>query len=501
MSNAALDSIRDLLRELGPLSTKEIVAELTARNQLKSKNPAEYVRSAVAYNRSIVAVGKGKARKCVYLPAFIRGATMRVPMPAAPIEGGRIVVSSELLVFLWPGERWADVPPAKLSLENGPTVKLNVDVGFLAFPYHYALQTLPAAFWAWWTERRDAGNDELEIRCEDGEVGRYAGRAVAHADDDAEALQASNDALAAAAAPLATETRAVDWREFARRVVGTGVFHRDVPPDPLTVALFDPPGRFVLEESRIRYREDLSPAILHVLDNRILVPGSENDWVLRMLVSPDEDDLDDEDDELDDVDGADLVESLLESGVVMRASELGSRPAGDAEDAYLTPVRPRLGERAVRITVALEWLPDVWRTVEILESQTLYDLHRAIQRAFEWDDDHLWEFTLSGDRHDHVTRIAMPQGFMNPDYDPPTADEVTLADLELRPGQRLFYLFDFGDNLGHTLRVDGTADSVPARGYPAVVEVHGEAPPQYPMAEDDVWDDEDEIAEGEDDVR
>jgi len=38
----------------------------------------------------------------------------------------------------------------------------------------------------------------------------------------------------------------------------------------------------------------------------------------------------------------------------------------------------------------------VWRKIEVLGSQTIDDLHMAIQEAFDFDADHLYSFFMSG---------------------------------------------------------------------------------------------------------
>ena len=497
MSQATVDAIREILRERGPLGTKEIVAELTARNQLSSRNPEVYVRNALSYNRTIVLVGSGRTRTYVHLPSFACGAAMRLPLPAEPLEGGRAVVSSEVLPFLWPDGEKQRLVPAKVALDDGPTIRATLGGGGLAylaaFPYHYAVIGLPTEFWDWWRHRSAAGADALEIRCEDGEHGRYTARACVRAELDIDAVLAANEALIAAAATAAADKHGVEWRDVARRVIGSGIYHRDVPPDPLTEALFDPPGRFILGDSRITYREDLTPAMARVLARRGLVPGSKNDWVLKMVLPPDGESLDDEEIELEDeLDGEDAIDALMASGDLFWGSELGTRVPSAKSERVPFAQRPSPGESGYRVTVSLDWMPKVWRAIEILGSQTLEHLHDAIQLAFGWDNDHLWEFNLSGERSDPFTRISMQKGFMNPDYDPPTADEVTIGELEPRPGQRLYYLFDFGDNLGHRIKVDGSFVADAGTEYPQIVEVHGDAPQQYPTYDDEGWEDADD---------
>ena len=69
----------------------------------------------------------------------------------------------------------------------------------------------------------------------------------------------------------------------------------------------------------------------------------------------------------------------------------------------------------------------------------------------------------------------------------------TLDSLELQPGQSFLYLFDYGDEWHFNVRVHAVDENAsPTIQYPRVVQIVGEAPPQYPD-----WDDEDEEENGE----
>ncbi|PZS22680.1 MAG: plasmid pRiA4b ORF-3 family protein, partial [Pseudonocardiales bacterium] len=61
----------------------------------------------------------------------------------------------------------------------------------------------------------------------------------------------------------------------------------------------------------------------------------------------------------------------------------------------------------------------------------------------------------------------------------PESSEIRLDRLRLKPGQRIAYLFDFGDEwrVRLTLRQITAADG---QGYPRLLDSVGEAPPQYP---------------------
>ncbi len=140
-----------------------------------------------------------------------------------------------------------------------------------------------------------------------------------------------------------------------------------------------------------------------------------------------------------------------------------------------------------RFHVALEWDKEIWRRIEMPGDLTLYDLHRAIQEAFGWDNDHLYAFFLSGKAWDAKSEIeGDPMGGGG-------ADDVMLQQLNLHQRQKILYIFDFGDDLRHIVRVEKIIpDGVDAKlSYPLITEKHGEAPPQYPD-----WEEEDEDESG-----
>lgn len=146
------------------------------------------------------------------------------------------------------------------------------------------------------------------------------------------------------------------------------------------------------------------------------------------------------------------------------------------------PPSPAAATTLYRFKVALDWQPDVWRTLELRGDHTLDDLHLAIQRAFDWDNDHLYAFFLSGKAWDEATMYASPH-----DDAEQTADSVYLEDVFQRAGKKFLYIFDYGDDLRHRLTLEAILRGgvQPGTDYPRLRETHGAAPPQYPDAEDD----------------
>ncbi|HLW01903.1 MAG TPA: plasmid pRiA4b ORF-3 family protein [Ktedonobacterales bacterium] len=130
-----------------------------------------------------------------------------------------------------------------------------------------------------------------------------------------------------------------------------------------------------------------------------------------------------------------------------------------------------------RFQVKLDWMKSVWRRIEMRGDQTLHDLHEAIQQAFNWDNDHLYAFFLSGKPWDRQTAYESPFG-----EGERSAAKYRLEHLSLQPGQQIAYIFDFGDELDHRIKLEAIipGGTQPGGDYPQITERHGEAPPQYP---------------------
>jgi len=132
--------------------------------------------------------------------------------------------------------------------------------------------------------------------------------------------------------------------------------------------------------------------------------------------------------------------------------------------------------------------PDIWRTIEIAENQSLDDLHYAIQHAVDFDADHLYSFFMSGQPWDDETEYASPHAQGR------SAARVRIGDLNLRMKQRFLYLFDYGDEHHFEVQLVGVNPEAPKGKYPRVVERHGKNPPQYDLD----WEEEGEWDEDED---
>lgn len=132
---------------------------------------------------------------------------------------------------------------------------------------------------------------------------------------------------------------------------------------------------------------------------------------------------------------------------------------------------------ALDFEVRLVHGPKASRTLRVKSTQALDELHYAVQDAFEWDADHLYSFFLDADRLDPSTRIDAPEA--EEDEAVLAASEVEVGSLGLAKGDRILYLFDYGDEHVFTLTVVEVHAKAPAGKLPAVLKTVGKAPRQY----------------------
>jgi hypothetical protein len=179
---------------------------------------------------------------------------------------------------------------------------------------------------------------------------------------------------------------------------------------------------------------------------------------------------------------------------------------------------------------------DVWRRVELLETQTLKALHDIIQEAFDFGDDHLYSFYMSGKPWDKKTEYRAP----DPDFDQLSddlnttpnnyeafedltpeqievllnqqsletgipvdvlrgmwesfqddlhqfqeedtrrTDRIRLSQLDLNLRKKFLYLFDYGAEWKFDIQlvqIHQTAE--PADAFPRITDSEGDAPLQY----------------------
>ncbi len=145
-----------------------------------------------------------------------------------------------------------------------------------------------------------------------------------------------------------------------------------------------------------------------------------------------------------------------------------------------------------------------WRVIGIRGNQTLDQLHRAIFKAFNRWEEHLYTFFMSKDRRDASEEYASPFSFEDAEVDVDLPQDAALARLDslgLKTGSTFEYVFDYGDDWEHRLEVVHVSDEKPTGRYPQIVERRGDSPPQYPERYEAGDDEPDEPPEEDDSPR
>jgi hypothetical protein len=117
--------------------------------------------------------------------------------------------------------------------------------------------------------------------------------------------------------------------------------------------------------------------------------------------------------------------------------------------------------------------PAIMRRVEVPLTIPLDHLHLVLQAAMGWENYHLYEFRVRD------TRWGIPTPEMDFGDGPLDAKKTRLIDVLQDFGVKSFkYVYDFGDDWRHSIRVGRTTDAVSGVAYPRLVEAVGHCPPE-----------------------
>jgi hypothetical protein len=124
----------------------------------------------------------------------------------------------------------------------------------------------------------------------------------------------------------------------------------------------------------------------------------------------------------------------------------------------------------------------VLRTIEIRGDQTLEDLHNAIFKALNREDEHMYEFQFGGEgpQDPKARRYGLPARIpLEEAEDIGNVRETTIDSLMLKKDEAFGYWFDFGDDWWHQIHVASIDNKTPQGRYPRVTKRLGKSPPQY----------------------
>ena len=116
--------------------------------------------------------------------------------------------------------------------------------------------------------------------------------------------------------------------------------------------------------------------------------------------------------------------------------------------------------------------PTVWRRIQVKSDTTLAKLHRILQCVMGWEDAHLHQFVIQGQRF----------GVPDEDHLDPreTKDErkIKLREIAAAASGQFVYRYDFGDDWQHTLEIEKTCPLDKSVCYPSCLAGVCACPPE-----------------------
>jgi hypothetical protein len=134
----------------------------------------------------------------------------------------------------------------------------------------------------------------------------------------------------------------------------------------------------------------------------------------------------------------------------------------------------------LKFRVYLEEDDSVYRDIAIRHTQSFYELHEAILRAYEFDTKHKATFFRSNDHWLRGREITLETYEKEYKAAPLQMKDTTIGSEIRDPNQKFVYLYDFNKNWGFLVElINVSKEENPRLIYPATVRVEGIAPSQY----------------------
>jgi hypothetical protein len=139
--------------------------------------------------------------------------------------------------------------------------------------------------------------------------------------------------------------------------------------------------------------------------------------------------------------------------------------------------KPRLAKSGLLYQFKITLLgskPPIWRRIQVTDC-TLDKLHEHIQTAMGWENSHLHQFSIAGDRYGDPQLL----GGMD-DIKIKNSRKTKLSDILPAKGQkfRFKYEYDFGDGWEHEVLFEGCPEPAKGNNYPLCLEGERACPPE-----------------------
>jgi hypothetical protein len=111
--------------------------------------------------------------------------------------------------------------------------------------------------------------------------------------------------------------------------------------------------------------------------------------------------------------------------------------------------------------------PAIWRRLQVPAITELGRLHRILQIAMGWYDEHLHRFVVPNGTGTEIYGVPKPERRFSPRVG--DQEKARLRRVARAEGSRFFYEYDFGDNWQHVITVEKIFPPEPDSRYPRCV--------------------------------
>ncbi len=122
--------------------------------------------------------------------------------------------------------------------------------------------------------------------------------------------------------------------------------------------------------------------------------------------------------------------------------------------------------------------PPIWRRIQVPENYSFWDLHVAVQDAMGWTDTHLHHFEIVNPAHGRREEIGLPDEEGILDNEVLTGWKQKIAEYFTPNNAKADYLYDYGDNWEHTIKLEKILPRQKGIKYPTCIEGARACPPE-----------------------
>lgn len=137
-----------------------------------------------------------------------------------------------------------------------------------------------------------------------------------------------------------------------------------------------------------------------------------------------------------------------------------------------------MGTLTFKIQIRNIMRPPVWRRIQIPDNFTFHDLHLTIQKAFGWENEHLYQFQKQPYDRGWTVCESDREADFGFDFDSIDARETLVAGfLNEKKIKKMVYIYDFGDDWIHDMTLEKT-DADKTLDHPVCTDGKGACPPE-----------------------